>query len=143
MKKKNELPPVRKHVCWCGKSFPTSFKLRRHLTSHSDVRPFACTYPDCNGKFKARRQLRDHELRMHEKKGHSRGPPELVSNQAEDYGRFEHKTDSEYLSKIKEWNLLWDDMLKSTGTDNKSQQSENSALIEQEISADGEDAYNF
>ena len=70
-----------KHVCWCGKSFPSNSKLQTHLTKHSDVRPFACTYPDCDKQFKSRQHLRDHELRVHERKSHSREPTEHVGNQ--------------------------------------------------------------
>lgn len=53
-----------KNCLWdnCKSSFPTKFKLRDHLKSHSQERPLAC--PTCGSLFASRTKLHDHCLRQ-------------------------------------------------------------------------------
>ncbi|XP_050101353.1 transcription factor Ouib-like [Anopheles aquasalis] len=63
--RKKENPSYR--VCHhCGKTFETNVKLKNHLQSHSDERPFACDV--CGKQFKLRRDLTMHVESAHEGK---------------------------------------------------------------------------
>lgn len=57
--------PTPKFLCdKCPKSFHNMYHLKRHLITHSDVRPFECKL--CNQGFKRRDKLVSHFKRMHE-----------------------------------------------------------------------------
>lgn len=32
----------------CGKSFTEGWRLKRHSVSHSGIKPFSCSYPNCS-----------------------------------------------------------------------------------------------
>jgi KRAB domain-containing zinc finger protein len=50
-----------KHICpICKKPFPNQSSLNKHLTSHSDDRPYECT--ECFKKFKRLDHLNSHAL---------------------------------------------------------------------------------
>jgi KRAB domain-containing zinc finger protein len=49
----------------CGKIFKRAKGRRVHLRSHSTVRPFACTEPECAKAFKTRADLRNHCINRH------------------------------------------------------------------------------
>lgn len=51
----------RRHVCsMCPKSFIQKSDLTIHIRSHTDERPFACTVPGCDKKFRTSSHRRDH-----------------------------------------------------------------------------------
>ena len=56
--------PVEKlHKCGtCGKGFALRAQLIRHYTTHSDSRPYHCSFGKCTKTFKTSNHLRQHEL---------------------------------------------------------------------------------
>ncbi len=60
-----------KHPCTelnCGKHFLSNADLKRHLRTHSNVRPYGCTFPGCSKEFGRRHHAINHILSMHLKK---------------------------------------------------------------------------
>ncbi|KAI8824566.1 uncharacterized protein EV422DRAFT_484777, partial [Fimicolochytrium jonesii] len=43
----------------CGKTFSTTGHLSRHARGHTDDRPHACEFPDCDRKFTRADNLRE------------------------------------------------------------------------------------
>ncbi|XP_047536536.1 gastrula zinc finger protein XlCGF17.1 [Vanessa atalanta] len=52
----------KQQCCTCGKIMSSSFRLKTHLATHTDVKPYACVY--CNKKFSLVQNLNVH-LRIH------------------------------------------------------------------------------
>lgn len=48
----------------CGRAFENKCGLRRHMTVHSEARPFKCTYEGCEKGFKTETALAGH-IRTH------------------------------------------------------------------------------
>ena len=60
-----------KHPCTepnCGKHFISNADLKRHLRTHTKVKPFGCTFPGCSKEFGRRHHAIGHILSMHLKK---------------------------------------------------------------------------
>ncbi|XP_017493749.1 PREDICTED: Krueppel-like factor 5 [Rhagoletis zephyria] len=60
-----------KHPCTepnCGKHFISNADLKRHLRTHTKVKPFGCTFPGCSKEFALRHHAIGHILSMHLKK---------------------------------------------------------------------------
>lgn len=58
------------HVCdECGQTFTAVFSLKRHMQSHSGVRPFACSIPGCSQAFFNQSDCRRHERSRKRHKG--------------------------------------------------------------------------
>ena len=54
------------HKCeLCDYSTSAPGKLKRHLASHSDERPYACTFPGCNHRYKRLDSLKIHTTSAH------------------------------------------------------------------------------
>ena len=63
--------PSGKHPCTepnCGKHFLSNCDLKRHLRTHTKVKPFGCTFPGCSKEFALRHHAIGHILSMHLKK---------------------------------------------------------------------------
>ncbi len=52
----------------CGKAFYTSSNLKEHKLSHSDAKPFKCTYEGCNKTYKTKKDLTRHIREKHTEK---------------------------------------------------------------------------
>lgn len=64
----------------CGKTYVSKYALKRHIATHSDARPFICSFPDCKGAFKLKSRLTDHIRYVHKQRtqrtaGRSRSLP--------------------------------------------------------------------
>jgi hypothetical protein len=52
----------------CGKTYVSKYALKRHIATHSDARPFICSFPDCKGAFKLKSRLTDHVRYVHKQR---------------------------------------------------------------------------
>lgn len=58
------------HICdECGQTFTAVFSLKRHMQSHTGVRPFACSIPGCTQAFFNQSDCRRHERSRKRHKG--------------------------------------------------------------------------
>lgn len=58
------------HVCdECGQTFTAVFSLKRHIQSHTGVRPFVCSIPGCTQAFFNQSDCRRHERSRKRHKG--------------------------------------------------------------------------
>eukprot|EP01083_Nonionella_stella_P071024 190456_1 len=58
---------TKKHVCSeCGKRFRYLSLLDRHITSHSDEKPYLCDHPGCTKRFQHKYYLNQHKRRTHD-----------------------------------------------------------------------------
>nr|KAG5697090.1 hypothetical protein BaRGS_002006 [Batillaria attramentaria] len=58
--------PFTCHICM--KTYVSKYALKRHIATHSDERPFICSFPDCKGAFKLKSRLTDHIRYVHKRK---------------------------------------------------------------------------
>ena len=49
----------------CDFSTIRAYRLQRHLSTHRDDRPYACTFPGCNNRYKRRDSLKTHTISNH------------------------------------------------------------------------------
>ncbi|XP_025108688.1 zinc finger protein 668-like [Pomacea canaliculata] len=66
----------------CMKTYVSKYALKRHVATHSDERPFVCSFPGCKGAFKLKSRLTDHVRYVHKRKtarAVSRSKPLLTS----------------------------------------------------------------
>lgn len=52
----------------CMKTYVSKYALKRHVATHSDERPFICSFPGCKGAFKLKSRLTDHVRYVHKRK---------------------------------------------------------------------------
>ncbi|XP_070192436.1 zinc finger protein 354A-like [Littorina saxatilis] len=52
----------------CMKTYVSKYALKRHIATHSDERPFICSFPGCKGAFKLKSRLTDHVRYVHKRK---------------------------------------------------------------------------
>lgn len=65
---KDSLDPKKKHQCpLCFARFQRPEHVKRHLKSHSNEKPFACDYPDCNRRFNRKDNLKAHLKKIHKR----------------------------------------------------------------------------
>lgn len=58
------------HICdECGQTFTAVFSLKRHMQSHTGIRPFPCGIPGCNQAFFNQSDCRRHERSRKRHKG--------------------------------------------------------------------------
>jgi len=91
----------------CAKMFATSYKLNRHMYSHTGLRPYSCLWPACHKQFNDNYHLKRHMLThtgekpyvcqsigctkrfarpedlRHHQKSHMRDSQQLINNQIE------------------------------------------------------------
>lgn len=80
--KKQPGVPFTCHICM--KTYVSKYALKRHIATHSDERPFICSFPDCKGAFKLKSRLTDHIRYVHKRKtartaGRSKSLPSSTS----------------------------------------------------------------
>lgn len=66
LKKHTAGVPFTCHICM--KTYVSKYALKRHIATHSDERPFICSFPDCKGAFKLKSRLTDHIRYVHKRK---------------------------------------------------------------------------
>ncbi|KAK7483664.1 hypothetical protein BaRGS_00025097 [Batillaria attramentaria] len=79
--------PFTCHICM--KTYVSKYALKRHIATHSDERPFICSFPDCKGAFKLKSRLTDHIRYVHKRKtartaSRSKSLPSTTSQSAQD-----------------------------------------------------------
>ncbi|KAH9409438.1 hypothetical protein TYRP_010445 [Tyrophagus putrescentiae] len=70
-KEQQQIGLLGKHPCTepnCGKHFPSKSSLKTHLRTHSNAKPFGCTFPGCSLEFSQRANAVRHILNVHLKK---------------------------------------------------------------------------
>ena len=68
-----------RHKCeLCNFSTGMSRKLRRHLASHIDERPYACTFPGCSYRAKRSDSLKSHTTHIHAPEIHRCPEPDCI-----------------------------------------------------------------
>ena len=70
---------IRKHKCpYCSKGFSLAQYLREHIHIHTGEKPFVCTYPGCDKKFR-----QAGKLSIHKKEHSTTGSPDNKSDQSQ------------------------------------------------------------